>query len=548
VDACGHVTTCQAVTVTVTTATAQIGVLNSGAFIYITAGTFFYIAGANGNYWNYANCSGSSHAYINNSGTVEVFGSWNNNDAGSNVFTTNAGTTSFLGTAQTINGTTSTYFNNLTLNNTSTTLNVNTTAGGGFAAPAGTLTLTNGALILNSNTLTVTNPLTTAIGRTNGYIESETYNNGSSTAAAAPVNTCTSLVQWNIGTAGAGNTFIIPFGTVGGTYIPFSAAITTAGTGSGDLLVSTYHTSALNYPYPGSPYTVANMHNLSGADNSANCIKRFWSVNLNSYTATPTATLTFYLDAVNDNPSALSVPGLFAQYWSAANKWVIPGIGIGTAPNYVNAVTGVNFSGEWVLVNSTNPLPVELLNFSASCLDDKIKLLWTTASESNNDYFSIDRSQDNNSWEFVTRLNGAGNSNSIINYISYDDFPYVQTLLGNMPAYYRMKQVDFNGNSKLYGPITVSCAEAPGIDFDIVNIKTNETQSELAITYTAPTNGERITACLFNMVGQQLMQQEQISSTGNNTIEFSNISLSRGVYLIRLDNTEKFITRKIIIP
>ena len=261
VDACGHVTTCQAVTVTVTTATAQIGVLNSGAFIYITAGTFFYIAGANGNYWNYANCSGSSHAYINNSGTVEVFGSWNNNDAGSNVFTTNAGTTSFLGTAQTINGTTSTYFNNLTLNNTSTTLNVNTTAGGGFAAPAGTLTLTNGALILNSNTLTVTNPLTTAIGRTNGYIESETYNNGSSTAAAAPVNTCTSLVQWNIGTAGAGNTFIIPFGTVGGTYIPFSAAITTAGTGSGDLLVSTYHTSALNYPYPGSPYSVANMHN-----------------------------------------------------------------------------------------------------------------------------------------------------------------------------------------------------------------------------------------------------------------------------------------------
>ena len=89
---------------------------------------------------------------------------------------------------------------------------------------------------------------------------------------------------------------------------------------------------------------------------------------------------------------------------------------------------------------------------------------------------------------------------------------------------------------------------APGLDFDIVTVKTDVNNNEMAIVYTAPANGEKITARLFNMVGQQLFQKEQISSFGDNTIEFSNISISRGVYLIRIDNTEKFITRKIIIP
>jgi hypothetical protein len=549
VDACGHVTTCQSVTVTVTTGTGQIGMVNNGAIIYINGSATIYIAGGvNGNYWNYPNCAGTAQGSITSAGTVELEGSWYN-DATNNVYATDAGTTILNGGTQSIGGTKQTDFFKLTLLSAGTkTLNINTQVGG-TTTTTGFLELfnSNPILALNSYTLTITNPATTAIVYLGGCIESETYNGGSSTAAGTPQNTCTSFVQWNIGTSGAGNTYTIPFGTAIGTYLPFSATITTVGTGSGNLLVSTYHTSALNYPYPGYPNLVTNMHNPGGADNSAECIKRFWSVNLAGYTSAPTTTLAFYFDAANDNPSALSVPGLFAQYWSST-KWVTPGVGTGTAPNYVNAVTGVNFSGEWVLVNSTTPLPVELLNFSASCLDDKIKLLWSTASETNNDYFSVDRSLDNNSWEFVTRVNGAGNSNSIINYAAYDDFPYVQTLLGNKPAYYRMKQVDFNGNSKLYGPVVATCAETPGIDFDIVTIKTDVIDNEISVIYTAPANGERITACLFNMIGQQLMQQEQISSFGNNTITFSNIGISRAIYLIRLDNTEKFITRKILIP
>jgi hypothetical protein len=558
VDACGNITGCQSVTVTVTSGTGGIGVANNGAVIYITGGAIFYIGGGvnNGNYWNYQVCG--NNGSINNSGTIELEGNWNNS-SGNNVFTTDAGTTIFNGNgsgAQSIGGTNQTDFYNLTLEQTVTTLNINTQAGG-VTTTNGVFTLSNfnggsPVLALNNSTLTVTNPATTAIVRQAGYVLSETN------VAINP-----SKLIWNIGSTTGAHVF--PFGTNDPNYIP----VTFNNTGAvGNISMSTRRTVAANTPYPGISNinsAVTALTNPSGG--AASYINRWWDItsSLNpspGITTIPAVTLTLsYCGAFENSGGYTTALAIQHFAYDGTSKYYFnngQGGGNGTLTNGgsvgvtsgVGSATASGFTqfSPYVLVLMSNPLPVELLNFNATCLDDKIKLLWSTASESNNDYFSIDRSKDNNSWEFVTRINGAGNSNSIINYIAYDDFPYVQTLLGNMPAYYRMKQVDFNGNSKYYGPVSVTCAETPGIDFDIVNVKTNETQSELAITYTAPANGERITASLFNIVGQHLFQQEQISSTGNNTIEFLNISLSRGVYLVRLDNTEKFITRKIIIP
>ena len=70
----------------------------------------------------------------------------------------------------------------------------------------------------------------------------------------------------------------------------------------------------------------------------------------------------------------------------------------------------------------------------------------------------------------------------------------------------------------------------------------------MVITYNSSVNGQKITAALYNVIGQQLIKQEQICQAGNNTITFSNCNFSRGVYLVRLDNTEQAITQKILIP
>ena len=85
------------------------------------------------------------------------------------------------------------------------------------------------------------------------------------------------------------------------------------------------------------------------------------------------------------------------------------------------------------------PLPIELISFTGHCLSENIMLKWSTASERNNDYFSLERSLDGTSWQIITLVDGAGNSNSIVNY------SFIDQELNNSLSYYRLKQTDFDG-------------------------------------------------------------------------------------------------------
>ncbi len=104
-------------------------------------------------------------------------------------------------------------------------------------------------------------------------------------------------------------------------------------------------------------------------------------------------------------------------------------------------------------VKSGNPLPIQLLSFDAKCAGSKVDLNWSTATETNNDYFTIERSTDAVNWEFVKKVAGAGNSNSVLTYTAEDNNP-----LGTI-AYYRLKQTDFNGQSETFSPVAVNCSE-----------------------------------------------------------------------------------------
>ncbi len=94
-----------------------------------------------------------------------------------------------------------------------------------------------------------------------------------------------------------------------------------------------------------------------------------------------------------------------------------------------------------IRINGTTVLPIELTEFSVKKMEeDKVKINWQTATEVNNDYFSIQRSKDGNSWEEVRRVNGTGNSNTTIDYSMIDEKPFSGI------SYYRLKQVDFDGD------------------------------------------------------------------------------------------------------
>lgn len=88
---------------------------------------------------------------------------------------------------------------------------------------------------------------------------------------------------------------------------------------------------------------------------------------------------------------------------------------------------------------SQTPLPIELLSFTVTALDESVQLDWQTASETHNDYFTLERSTDASNWEKFMIVDGAGSSNDLLSYTSYDHNPHPGL------SYYRLKQTDFDG-------------------------------------------------------------------------------------------------------
>ena len=132
------------------------------------------------------------------------------------------------------------------------------------------------------------------------------------------------------------------------------------------------------------------------------------------------------------------------------------------------------FNTDYFNGNITNdPLPIELVSFNAYPEENDVVIKWITASELNNDYFTIERSQDLHIWNNVTHVDGAGNSN---HYIHYD---YTDNDIAEGIWYYRLKQTDYDGQYKYYSPVAVNITNATEFKILHVNNTGNEMQIEV---------------------------------------------------------------------
>ncbi len=95
------------------------------------------------------------------------------------------------------------------------------------------------------------------------------------------------------------------------------------------------------------------------------------------------------------------------------------------------------------------PLPVELLYFRGAHKDNVNKLHWKTASELNNDYFTLEHSTDGLNWREISKVAGAGTTSTPLMY-SYDHLHFEHII-----NYYRLTQTDFDGSNKVYIPVSI---------------------------------------------------------------------------------------------
>jgi hypothetical protein len=139
------------------------------------------------------------------------------------------------------------------------------------------------------------------------------------------------------------------------------------------------------------------------------------------------------------------------------------------------AVGGAGARGEVRLTyNTACPLPIELISFSGTNETRYNELDWQTATENNNDYFTLEHSVDGENWINTAKIDGAGNSTLLLNY-EYQD--YLFTL--NSINYYRLSQTDFDGTKKFTGNIvSIDNREYSKQVVKIVNLMGQEVSKE----------------------------------------------------------------------
>ena len=177
-------------------------------------------------------------------------------------------------------------------------------------------------------------------------------------------------------------------------------------------------------------------------------------------------------------------------------------------------------------------LPIKLLNFNPDLIDDgHVKLSWQTASETNNDYFTIERSINGVEWETVTRINGAGNSSILLNYSTIDNNPY------HGVSYYRLKQTDFDGE------IEYSKIKSVNLQNQIseVSIYPNPVNTELTIEGNS---AELEGIVIYNMSGQNVTARTQQTRINETRMAIDLSQLAVGIYYIKTKTDVYKVYRK----
>ena len=185
------------------------------------------------------------------------------------------------------------------------------------------------------------------------------------------------------------------------------------------------------------------------------------------------------------------------------------------------------------------PLPIELVSFTATCDHSTALLQWTTATEINNDYFTIDRSNDAITWNSIGIVKGEGTSTQTQHYTFKDHQPYHEA------TYYRLKQTDFDGRNEYLASIgTQNCLNTTDETFSVYP---NPTRNALNLTFDL-SEADHMVLTLFDMYGGLVKTIDQgLKATGTYNYRVDLSQQQCGVYFLTLNTSKQGYTQKIIL-
>ncbi len=201
-----------------------------------------------------------------------------------------------------------------------------------------------------------------------------------------------------------------------------------------------------------------------------------------------------------------------------------------SCPSPTNIFSGFSYDGfSLAREGCSYVVPIEMVFFKAHCENKKVFVNWETASQFNNNYFTIERSGDGVNFYTIGIVQGAGNSTQELNYTFIDAAPPEAT------SYYRLRQTDFDGQSEYFDAVTSTCRENSG---------------SLSI-YPNPNNGHffiegpsfNANLVITNLVGEKVYESKIKQVKTEITLD----NQPNGIYFIHVTMENGIVTKKIFI-
>ena len=268
-------------------------------------------------------------------------------------------------------------------------------------------------------------------------------------------------------------------------------------------------------------------------------ISRYWTIGSNNITDEDFSATYTYTDLDIIGTEANMIAALYGQPpGETFFDW--KETGTVNATNNTASISNANYWGDlYAMDNNMERLPVNLLSFTGQALANSVMLKWTTASEENNSYFSVERSTDGLSFKQLSVVQGAGTTNSLKKYSFEDKYP----LKGRL--YYRLKQVDFNGQFEYSPvvsvqvdfderPISMSLFPNPAMPSEVVKLKIKHYEL----------NGSTAIIKIVNQMGLEVWSSEKAIQKGE-PIQLP--SLPRGTYLVHVFTNQQKLVNKLLI-
>lgn len=404
----------------------------------------------------------------------------------------------FLGTnAQTINGAGTINLSNVAIQkgsgNVTVTLNRDITVND-------TLQFDAGQFVIGNHTLT--NGLSGTMGhQIGGSSSSYVVSDGSGTYTRTQLTT--------------GTSHLFPVGPSTSSYNPATI---------------NYSGSVDNFSLRVSPQLLEN--GTTGNPFTTGVVDRTWHISEETPGGT-TASVTLQWNGSEE--LSLNRSSCYVSHYASAWDEITGTSASGSGP-YTQTRTGMTSFSPHGIKNKEASLPIDLLFFNAKQFGEQIDLEWATASETNNDYFSLERSMNGIDFSEIGTVKGSGNTNELNNYLYTDYSPST----GN--SYYRLKQVDFDGNYSYSNIVSVYFGSDSFIGFS------NFISNAESISFNVNNSDfSPFSVQIFDITGKVIYFSSYHEMSEDVSVVISSSGFVPGIYCLVLSNNNKFTTSKFIL-